>query len=200
MLSICTLILFFFPSLVQVLFCLFLSLTKSTNIHTTWCSLALLECILWRKGLNGILLLTRRCHLLVADTRHGRDHRKPALTPAEVGAGSSCQLCPVLPAAGCRVLSGRHVRVSACLRCICVVCAEIHWMYPRSPRAGVSLRGQLSLDGCCWCFHPRCSVCCYQFNLSVCFLHTCAHTHARCNGWKCKCQVFSLNKASETII
>lgn len=47
--------------------------------------------------------------------------------------------------------------------------------------------------------HPRCSVCCYQFNLSVCVFYTCAHTHSRCNGWKCKCQVFSLNKASETI-
>lgn len=51
--------------------------------------------------------------------------------------------------------------------------------------------------------HPRCSVCHYQLNL-VCvpeffclfFLHTFAH----CGGWKCKCQVFSLNKAAETII
>lgn len=156
MLSICTLILFFFPPLVQVLFCL--SLTKSTTIHTTWCSLALLECILWRKGLNGILLLTRRRHLLVADTRHSRDHRKSAFTTGRGGSrlpwtGSSCQRCPVLPAASCHMSSGRPVRVSACLCAAFVVCAEIHWMYPpHSPRAGVSPRGQLNLDGCCWCF------------------------------------------------
>lgn len=45
------------------------SFTKVQILHTTRCSLALLECILWRKGLNGVLLMFARSkQLLTGDT------------------------------------------------------------------------------------------------------------------------------------
>ena len=50
--------------------------------------------------------------------------------------------------------------VAVFVRCICVVWAEIHWMYPpHSPRGRAGQCGQLSLEGCCWCFLIHAAVC-----------------------------------------
>lgn len=172
----------FLSPLVQVLVCLFLSLTKSTTIHTTWCSLALLECILWRKGLNGILLLTRRRHLLVADTRHGRDHRKSVLP-----GGSRLVLSAVSCSSSSWLL---RVKWAPCV-CVCVFALHLCRLC-RNP-LNVSSSQSKSWGEPAWpaefrwvllvLSHPRCSVCCYQFNLSVCvFTHVCTHMHVVMDG------------------
>lgn len=94
---------------------------------------------------------------------------------------NSSSLFPVLLAQQPAVCAVRIVFV----RCIRVVWAEIHWMYPpNSPRGRAGQRGQLSLDGCCWHFLSRACVCrCVGEGMCVC-LHTFprsenTHTHTR---------------------
>lgn len=140
--------------------------------------------------------------------QHRVQIHKPASTSASLDGGGG--VCPGVVTASSSspfrsVLFSRQPVVCGVgivfVRCICVVWAEIHWMYPpNSPRGRASPRGQLSLDECCWRFLSQAALClcvcvCLPAHLPSLLTHT--HTSAE---FKCRCQVFSLNKAQETII
>jgi len=101
------------------------------------------------------------------------------------------------------VVCGRVVFV----RCICVCWAEIHWMYPPDSPRGRWRPGWpaefrwllLALP------HPGCVCVCVCVCLCVCVwlsptLSPSEHTLTLPAEFKCRCQVFSLNKAEETVI